>query len=59
MMESRPHIGLLMEHRKNVMRGVLPLLLGEGGIEEAFNNLFAIKRTTKAGKLEAAHSVIF
>jgi hypothetical protein len=38
-----------MEHRKSTIKGVTPLLLG-GGIEEAFNMLFAIKRTTKAGK---------
>ena len=50
MLESRSHIPLLMEHRKNTVKGVIPLLLGEGGIEEAFNTLFAIKRTTKAGK---------
>ena len=49
MMESRPHITLLMEHKKDVLRGILPLPLGEG-VKEAFNNLFAIKTTTKAGK---------
>ena len=50
MIEGMPHIPLLMEHRKSTLKGVTPLLLGEGGIEETFNTLFAIKRTTKAGK---------
>ena len=50
MMENRPHLTLLMEHKKESLKGILPLLLGEGGIEEAFNTLFAIKRVTKGGK---------
>jgi hypothetical protein len=48
--ENRPHIPLLTEHRKNTLKGVVSLLLGEGGIEDAFTVLFAVKGTTKAGK---------
>lgn len=51
-MEKKPHISLLMDHRQNVLRGVSPLLMGEGGIEEAFNNLFAIKATKSSRQLQ-------
>ena len=49
MMERRPHIYLLLEHRKTILRGVFPFFLGEGRIEETSNNLFALK-SSKTGK---------
>ena len=33
MIKGRLHISLLMEHRKSTLKGVTPLLLGEGGTE--------------------------
>ena len=40
--ESNPYINLLGEYRQMVLRGVSPILLGDGGIEEAFCKLFSI-----------------
>ena len=41
---ASPHIDLLTDHRKFVMKGFrVPVLLGEGGIDEAFSNLFSVK----------------
>lgn len=47
MLESKPHVSLLMEHRRLVLKGVSPLLLGDGGVEEAFDNLFALMKKGK------------
>ena len=44
LMRASPHIDLLTDHRKFVMKGFrVPVLLGEGGIDEAFSNLFSVK----------------
>ena len=50
-LENRPHIKPLMEHRRIVLRGVTPVFLGEGGIEEVFCSLFAIKATKDRSSL--------
>ena len=50
-----PHLQLLQEHRDHVLRGCSPLLLGDGGIEEAFHALFYSK--TKKGKIATTHSL--
>ena len=42
LVESNPYINLLGEHRQMVLWGVTPILLGDGGIEEAFCKLFSI-----------------
>ena len=47
LVESNPYINLLGEHRQMVLRGLSPILLGDGGIEEAFCKLFSISMKHK------------
>ena len=47
LLENRPHIKLLEEHRAFTLRGVCryPMFNGPGAIQETFYELFALKRT--------------
>ena len=54
---ASPHLRLLEEHRDHVLRGCTPLLLGDGGINETFNSLFAMNGNKKSKNHRLSQSI--
>ena len=43
LIEHHAHINLLIKHRRMTLKGLTPLMLGEGGTEDTFKHPSAIK----------------